>query len=253
MTENPKLDQRIIDCGFLPGGDLSKTIIFIVLIFIVFFLLCGPFHPNEISEKSIRITSLLFVISIVSCLTSAAFAYRLLNLKISELEHSYKLLIPKTLLSVGIIIVFSIICYWVLQLGGILKSPFGSVLVISPLFLTLEFIRWKDKKKYHIISRIINRDNRNLKNRGKLLEYLNYVNIAVIVIVLLTTTIGEMAVIKYDIPVVLCTSKTEYIKIISSKWCVFLGYFFYYFSLLCTFISILSPDTTRNLSKKIFT
>ncbi|TSA24629.1 hypothetical protein D4R71_06765 [bacterium] len=253
MTENPNLNQRIIDYGFLPGGDLAKTIIFIVLIFIVFFLLCGPFHPTEIPEKSIRITSLLFVISIVSCLISAAFAYKLLNLKISELKHSYKLLIPKTLLSLGVIILFSIICYWVLHLGGILKSPFGSILVISPLFLTLEFIRWKDKNKYHLISQIINKDKEDNSNKGKLLEYLNYINIFVILLVLSTTTIGEMVVKKYDIQFILCANKIEYIKIISSNWCIFLGYFFYYFSLLCTFISILSPDTTRELSKKIFT
>lgn len=254
------MNKKIIDYGFLPGGDIVKTLVFIAYTIILFFTICGPWSPDLLPEIGEKITAVILIISIIFCLLSSAMALTLQRSKLEEISNRYKLLIPKWLLEMGIFLVFSVVCFWVFILGGILKSPFGAILVISPFFFIIEFVRWRDISKYKNLAlkwREIKKkdkglDEITLEKEIKWYRYTNYINILIVIVIILTVSVGEYVVKAYNVNLLFLGSKMNYEMIVKTTWFLVLSYIFYYISLLIVLYGKSPPDITRNITKKIF-
>jgi len=189
------------------------------------------------------------------CACSAGYAQFVQTSRACDLKKGYKIFYPKIILEAGMLIIFLIICFWTIILGGIF-SPFGSLLVVSPIFFLVDFFRFKDISNDVKLIRIIDRGGEEVPRdtvlgniERFLIKTINRLNIAILILVLFTVTIGEYFVKKYYINLVLYPS--DIIKITSSYWNLVISYIIYYLSVVATFIALLPRSYTINQTRKL--
>ena len=249
-----RADNQII--RDVPGGDIVKTLIFIIFTITIFFILCGPFSPPEIPAAYSKLTTTCLLFGILLCAFSAAYARFVQTSRADDLKKGYKILYPKVILEAGMFLVFLVICFWTIILGGILFSPFGSILIVSPIFFLIEFFRLRDVASYIKLVQIINRGSKSMFESGALgkveqflIRTINCLNIAILVLVLFTVIVGECLVKICSINLIIYRNAVA--QIMGSSWFLIVSYIIYYFSLAATFIAIIPRSYTMNWTKKL--
>lgn len=252
--------SQIGDIGIVPGGDIFRTLLFVGFAVAIFYALCGPFTPACMPPYYEKVTSIFLVLGIGLAFFSAVFAHFVQISNPADLKKRHKILYPKIMLEIGVLVVFGVICFWVVALGGVLSSPFGSLVVVSPIFFVIEYLRWRDVRKYMKMVSDISAtesdsyhqgEDRQLKKiERRLIKAINALNLCVVGFILVTVTFGEYFVQRYNLH--LQYNQEAIIQLIGTPWKLNLSYLVYYFSVLATFFNVLPPKYTAAITKKLF-
>ncbi len=252
--------KQIFNIGTVPGGDIFRTLLFVGFSVAILYALCGPYTPACMPPLYERITSIFLILGIGLAVYSACFAHYVQISNPEDLKKRHKILYPKIILESGILIIFGVICFWVVTLGGVLSSPFGSLVVVSPIFFVIEYLRWKDVKNYlKMVSKIAVTASDSSPQGGyaqlkiierKLIKAINALNLCVVVLILLTVTLGEYSVQKYNLH--LQYNDKAINQLLGTNWKLTLSYIVYYFSVLATFFNVLPTKYTAAITKKLF-
>jgi hypothetical protein len=243
----------------MPGFDILKTIVFLVLNLILLFLVTDNpiLDIDSINNEIIcyDTSSLEFLSQISFCFIFAnlfIIAYSMLSayfVKVSEIEDAKDNMIgffkPKIALNISIIFFFMVITGWIVALGGIKNSPYATLLSMSPILITIQLFRdWKmnENRMFVIVyaqdtaNKKHNKKNwRKLENRTKGLAYVP------LFFILLSLILSH------------CNFDFLHTKLISNTtWFNVLYYIVYYFSIFIAFYGTLSVKSIKRLSKFLF-
>lgn len=237
----------------LPGSDAMRTAVLLLFQVLLLFLIDKLFidikeiRPYQDYSRWFILGSMLFsIISIIQ-------GQYVLHTNVKEVNIN-TIFYAKTLIGVSIILSFITLCFWVILLGGVLKSPFASILSVSPILLIIQYFRDRnDKKAYKKILVILNEDsdNEHPKATGwvrKFIAITEKISIVPILIVIITITIGEFLSTMFHPSSFLLNGKLNII--LRSNRFHILCYIVYYSSILVVVYGIMPREVTRRLSRK---
>lgn len=250
--------MKISDIGDLPGTDFVRTILFCGLTALILFVLCGPLTPEDLPLIYRVATSFLLISGIAASMMSAIWIHMLHHANVADIRHPHRLLYPKILLQIGTLIVFAVISFWVVVLGGILQSPFGTLVVISPVFFVLNFVFGREIHRCTKLMIAVHRPScvstpvavcLSTKEKNTI-RTLNWLNWSVLALLTVTVVLGEYFVKKHDIHLIY--RNTEMAKILTSDWRLLWCYVFYYISFLATILTVMPRQITLGMTRKYF-
>lgn len=242
----------------LPGTDMLRSIILIVLA--TGFLIGIRESPTNIPSLFRDLSIYISVIVIFCTGVSMVQSVKLPTFNDIENLSTPKLFFyPKITVSIAVLLFFISLCIWVVLLGGVIKSPFGSVLLLSPIFFVLEFIRKEDIKKYHnFMNYCLSRQESQAKKKIEIERFQKYVRLVRILqflpllFILITIIFGELSVYfgKIHLFLLNCDIKA-YNVLIQTNWFTAMSYSLYYSSIIAMTISIIPRDSRRDLWDKL--
>lgn len=126
-----------------PGFDIIKSLIFVLYVVVCWAYLSIVSPPKEINLLIVRVSVVVFLICVTLSIISIAYAWRIKEKGISYFAP-IKILAPKILIDLAVMLFFTVICLWIIAFGGILKSPVAGLLTISPIFIAMQLIGRRD-------------------------------------------------------------------------------------------------------------
>lgn len=239
----------------IPGFDQAKTCFFILILIIMLMLITDNPILKIIDFKELetnkdqhllitcsRFSFLMIIISLSLCVFSMVCVFRISNIPVSQFNRCRFIFLPKLLINISLICFFMTISLWIFFLGGIINSPFASLLSMSPILMSIQIFRERKnhynflyKKIYSINQRII-----TLHKWNRLQKIVRFFGFLPILIIILTLVLGW---INFD-----------FIKKINdlqeTNWFSALYHCIYYFSVLIAFVGVLPDEKTKNWTSK---
>ena len=241
---------------FVPGSNSFRTDGFIFFS-VILLLLTNPnpiidlnFDPLVSFQKSslILIGSAIFL-----ALSSRAYARYILDKNVYSIKHYSYILFSRFTINIAIILFFFVVCMWVIILGGILNSPFASLLTISPIIIFVQLFDAKIDydKIFEVFEKVKNqgKTSRKMHHKPSLNKFMYLFEITPALLVFLTIICGEILINKCNLTHEIL--KTEYEKIFSSNPINTLHYIVFCLSILIAIFGIIPDTRSRNFSEKI--
>ena len=143
MTTGTKTIGQILaeESVVLPGSDLGKTSVYLIFPLVLLAVLAdNPFFNAQLdSIKAYRdISTLLLILSMALAVVSGKSARDALDSQPAEIKWYTSLFFGKLLIASSVLVFFVVVCLWVVLLGGIMSSPFASLLSMSPMVILLD-------------------------------------------------------------------------------------------------------------------
>lgn len=122
---------RIREVANLPGSDASRSL---ALAFLAMVLLAVTQNaPSEIPER-LRDISMISALAVgFLVMIGCTLGQRILDESVESVRSARALYVPKLLVDSAMIIFIVVVASWNVLLGGILVSPFGSLMVAAPV------------------------------------------------------------------------------------------------------------------------
>jgi hypothetical protein len=239
----------------LPGSDTVKTMvsgIFAVVIMLLtvdnVFFAQGPECAALTTLK--RVTLVADLASLMLCIGSINTALTVRNLLVREIKSYWTLLKAKLLLNLAILLFFGCVCIWVVALGGVTRSPFSSLLCLSPAVLLLSWSR-DDVSNYDAIYRAVSARNKQLPGKRsfdcarRLVRLLGF---APLLIIGATISAGQVGVARIAIHTWFLSGDLG--PLLQTDWYYRVYYTLFYLSAAVTIFGALPVDYTSWKSVK---
>lgn len=242
----------------LPGSDLSKTTLFMIFPLVLMVLLTNnPVFSCEVSDLEAykNISFLILIVCLVTSVVSAMVVRSVLDCNLANLSRFFSLFIGKMLISASVLLFFMVVCAWVILLGGIMSSPFATILSISPVLLTIQFIQ--DRKIdfneiYNAVNQYwvtINSDS-DLAGKKFTERIVLFASFFPILLVIITLVVGQYYISNHGLHELLLNN--NFSAIIATDWYSHVYFFTYYFSVAIAAFGVLPKNVTQNITHKIF-
>ncbi len=241
----------------LPGIDTGKTAIFMILSLILLFLVTdNSIFQCEIKELEFYqgVSTLLLILCMSLSYFSGILVKNIIDCEVIDLSRFFSLFYGKILINFSVFLFFSTVCIWVVLLGGIMTSPFATLLSISPILLTIQFI-YDYKIDRKAIYNCINsewkkeQDGKNLSGEVFTRNTIYLTSLLPVVLVTLVLTIGQYCVDSKNIPDLLLENKLT--EILKTEWYSRIYYFTYFFSVFVAAFGVLPKNIIKKITKKI--
>jgi len=237
----------------LPGSDMTKTTLFMIFPLILMLLITNnPIFDCELTDLEIykSLSFLLLIISLGTAMLSFIAVDTVQKRYLKDLSRFFSLFIGKILINFSVLLFFLVVCSWVILLGGIISSPFATILSISPVLLTIQFIQ-DHKIDFDNIYKMINKDkNISLRSKNTTKKVVLLSSFIPIFVVCLTLIIGQYCISNYNLHEYLLNNK--FCEILKSDWYTKVYFFTYYFSVFIAAFGVLPKNITRSITNKLF-
>lgn len=241
----------------IPGSDLGKTLVYICFPLIVLFMVSDNFiFENKISSLEIyqKLSILILIACIGLAVYSAFLAENVSKCLTKELGGYFSIFAAKFILMVSILLFFVVVSMWFLVLGGIVSSPFASLLTISPILLTIQWLNDRpnsyDKILWVIKPHLVGYAVLGTARHNVIKWAIVLVGAAPIIVIIVTITVGQILVISLEIHNILTINKFE--EIATSSWYLRVYITIYFLSILIAAFGVVPRHLTRLLTKKVF-
>lgn len=251
---NGSIYQFLMDKGIkIPGSDIMKTFICMMFPLIILFITSdNPFFSIKIEEidQCQSISSLGLIISLSFAIFSFFSFLPLITVPIDSLRNYWFIFFPKLFLGVSIIFFYLVICFWIIALGGIMSSPFSTLLSISPILLMIQFFRDKHRSNHRIYITV----NKALKpfkikipksTHVHVIKTLYLIQLVPIIIVILTLILGQFSVIYFNVHLYFLSDTFN--TILKSDWYCHSYHFLYYLSVIIAVVGVLPTNITERI------
>jgi hypothetical protein len=242
----------------LPGSDLSKTILFMIFPLVLMVLLTNnPIFSCDVKDLQAykNASFLVLILCLITTIVSGMSVWSILDCNLGNLSRFFSLFIGKILISLSVFLFFMVICSWVILLGGIMSSPFATILSISPVLLTVQFVQ--DRKiDFNSIYQAINNEwlsinsNSNLSGKKFTEKIVLFSSFIPILIVLVTLIVGQYYISNHGLHEMLLSN--SFSDIISTEWYRHVYFFTYYISVAVAAFGVLPKNVTRRMTYKLF-
>jgi hypothetical protein len=256
---NRSINQILLEKNLnIPGSDIMKTFICCVFPLLILFLTSdNPLFSIDIEEidQYQRISNLVLMTSLFFAILSMVAFLKIRDVQIDKFRNYWALFFPKLLLGVSIFFFYLVICFWMIALGGIMSSPFATLLSMSPILLMIQFLR-DSRRSYDRIYITVNKALKQFEIRIPKSTHilvkrtLCVTSIVPIIIVILTLILGQYSVIYFDIHRYLLSNTFD--KILLSDWYCHVYHFLYYLSVIIATVGVLPANITTNIWEKLF-
>ena len=242
----------------LPGSDLTRTVGFFLSVLIMITLTKeSPVVRLDFDQlrpyKDVTFLVLIFCLAIIAL--NFYWYDKLGNINIGKVISYRQLFFGRIAILFALGLFYFIICLWVMLLGGIMNSPFTSMLTISPIITLVHVYQDYNSNYYEIIdaankhasipeSKIISPNDSKYRNRITIL------NLIPLIFALLTITIGEYFVTTHDLSIILLNSSYKEI-LASDDYCTIYYIIFGISFSIAVFGSF--PELTRYIARKFET
>ena len=242
----------------IPGSDIMKTFVCCVFPLLILFLTSdNPLFSIEIEEiaQYQRISNLGLLISLFFAILSMVAFLKIRDVQINRFRNYWAIFYPKLLLGVSIFFFYLVICFWVITLGGIMSSPFSTLLSMSPILLMIQFFR-DSRRSYDRIYITVNKALKQFKIRIPksthvcVIRLLFVTRVVPIIIVILTLTLGQCSVIYFNVHHYMLSNTFD--RILLSDWYCHVYHFLYYLSVIIALVGVLPADITARIWEKLF-
>jgi len=252
ITVQKALAER--DCE-LPGSDLGKTLGYMLFLLILLVLVTdNPLFDNTI--PSLEIYQGISFLTLIACIGLAVYsAWVVMDVSQSstkEIEGYFSLFKGKFILMISILLFFMVISMWFMVLGGIVSSPFASLLTISPILLTIQWVRDRptnyDKILWAIKPHLIGAADCGTKRHDIIKWVIALIGAAPIIVIVATITCGEFLIIRLELHKTLTSNSFE--DITASQWYLRAYIITYFFSIVVAAFGAVPQHITQQLAKK---
>jgi len=242
----------------LPGSDLSRTILFMIFPLVLMVLLTNnPIFSCEIKDLQAykNISFLVLILCLITTVLSGMAVWSVQECNLGNLSRFFSLFIGKVLISLSVFLFFMVICSWVILLGGIMSSPFATILSISPVLLTIQFFQ-DHKIDFNKIYEVVNQEwlainsNTNLAGKELTEKIVLFSSLIPILIVIITLIVGQYYISNQGLHELLLNNKFS--DIIATEWYKHVYFFTYYFSVAIAAFGVLPKNVTKTLTYKLF-
>jgi len=230
----------------LPGSNVGITLTLGIAHIVLGFLISNGWllngvHTHEVKEfeRYHRASMNVSLLAIMLCILSVGFVLELAKREAKQVSKYFSLLVPRILNSLSSLLLFSLICSWVLLLGGIKQSPLVSLLTISPVLLHIQL--FGVEINYASMAEVIEKNHPTMEvGRVRyhcvigrcVVTALDWLPVALI---LLCVTLGEVYVA--DLNRMLVGDKLEAIS--KTTWFSELYYLIFFFSVLAAWLGVM--------------
>jgi len=240
----------------IPGSDLARSAAFIVIVLLLLIMTSTDLIAsvdNDILIPHQRITTILCIFIVIMILASTMLVNYLVKNKVDNINNYLSIYYPKILLGVSVALYFILLSWWVFILGGVLKSPFASLLSVSPIILIIQYVN-DEKNNYNKMYVIYKKHNGTSFDEKKLKIYHRRIRrvLIIISIVPIITVIAVLIMGEYLVGYLhmhLAIVGTGYKSILDSKWYESIAYIAYYLTVVIAAIGVLDPAITRKMSR----
>jgi len=173
-----------------------------------------------------------------------------LNSRVNEINHYICLYWGKILVEISVAFFFLVVCGWVILLGGIMRSPFATLLSVSPvlLFIQIWYNRTFNYNEIREALRVHWKGDDLEKSHRRAKTVVRIMGIIPIVLVMATLIIGQICIAQYNIHITLLGAGFD--KVVASNWYSQVYYVTYYLSVLTATFGILPPHMTRRIGEQ---
>ena len=233
-----------------PGDDVFRSALLLISIVWLFFTIDRL--PLAISEYMLTANKIISGIGAGLALLSIAQSRHLEVLqKNKRKNHIDMLFLPKLLISCSTAIFFMMLCAWVVILGGILDSPYSSLLTVSSIFIIFNALTSQDIEEFTALFESSDDSDEILFRRNiKIIKFLSYMPF---VMVFITVIVFEcyLLIEGRDAIMIMLLMESDVDKIITdfreTKWYVIVAYLTYYFALIGVLITLIPESIRTNI------
>jgi hypothetical protein len=144
MNTEPLL---ILHIGKLPGSNLIRSSVFLVLVLLLW--LCLDSAPAHIPSALRTVSMVVLCFTAILIVISMSVVIYVDVKQIDWIHDLFPIFCPKVLISFSVFLFFIVVCLWIFVLGGIIRSPFGDLLTVSPIYLIWQSLRDRDVRAYN--------------------------------------------------------------------------------------------------------
>lgn len=246
----------------IPGFDITKTGVFMFFTILLLFLVTDNFVLNiteiVITNKNIndvndliwlsKFSFFIGLLTLLISLSAAISAVETLNKDIDEITRYHCIFRSKNLINISVILFFLIVSIWVIFLGGIMTSPFATLLSMSPILLSIQLFREKRFKIDKILIILANNQKRRItdhdKQKWRIYKRINKsLGFFPLILITITLILGY-----YDLSIIKC----KIIEISKTTWFFRLYRITYYISVFIAIFGVLPREWTNRISKKLY-
>ncbi|MBL7190313.1 hypothetical protein ISS30_01335 [bacterium] len=231
----------------LPGFDPKRNSTLAMFSGILLSITSIMHHPTGIPTFILPMT-IVMTVSIWACVSWLFWNMIkvLMKRNIDYLKEASdrEIFIPHIISDLGLFILFSIICFWTIILGGITASPFVNLLTISPVFF---WVRQATRNVNNLYEAIFKKINRPItKECRRYISIISVLRLMPIILVITTLTIGEL-ILHNDFFLLLINLQKECIINIvrNTKWGNTLSYLVFLTALIAAVLSIIDWEKIR--------
>jgi len=238
----------------LPGSDLGKTLIYMCFPLLILILITDI--PNAVDALMTyqRVSVLILLLCIGLAIYSSYVIRNVAKCMTNDLEMYCALYIGKLTLMLSVFLFFTVISLWFMILGGVVSSPFASLLTISPILLTVQWARDRPSNYDKILWAI--RPYLSSKaavgtSYHKIIKWLILIlGILPIFVIISTVTVGEALIVKLKIHDKLTQNNFE--SIVQTSWYVRVYIAVYFISMAVAVFGTVPQRITRKITKRFF-
>lgn len=237
----------------MPGSNFAKTTIYgLFPLFLLLLLSNTSWHPCDIPGlPAYQDLSFLFLIAcLATAIASGCVADHVLDITIGDLGYFVCLYIPKLLISVSVLLFYTVVCAWVVLLGGITCSPFAALLSMSPVLLMIQI--WRDRgadlDAYYCVCQKAWQDGQRqgwVLSRWCAKWIVLGLSACPLVLVVGTLILGQVAVVRWEVHRLLLGDAVE--KLPTSAWYVSMYYWLYYMSVVIAVFGVAPSAPLRRI------
>lgn len=243
---------------FLPGSDLSKTIISILFVLFLLLLLANnSIFSSHISaiEPYREFSNLMLLFSLALAVWSAVCAHSALDSTPKEIVEYKRIYKGKLLLGFSVLLFFLVVCLWVLVLGGIMSSPFASLLSISPVLLSIQYFRDKTTNYDKILDALRphwnNVSDEDLNRKNRVAKYvISSLGMLPLGVVIVTLVGGQIWISCFDGHLLLLGNAFQ--EVIASTWYRKVYYCIFYMSVVIAAFGVMPQSATEKWTGRLF-
>jgi hypothetical protein len=245
--ETPDHNTRVAKLDVLTNMDILRCSILMVLTF--FMIGITDFAPREVPTwYRLLSTSWCLATGVISAIGIA----QITAVNFTKLKSARKLLWPKLLINFSALLLLLLVCMWVFFLGGVLRSPLGSLLAISPIFFIVEYFRNRDQPMYvEALKAWLRQKYPDYQNHDTLfdsqLNWARRLGVASFSVVVLNLIIGELLVRTWNLHHLFFSDPRSLKIIYNSNWFTCSSYIVYYSSIISTAIAIRPQEDRQKL------
>jgi hypothetical protein len=182
----------------------------------------------------------------------------LVECELTKITRPVRYFVPKITSSSATTGLILLISFWVVLLGGVLRSPFSVLLALSPLYYLVE-LTWPEKrltllqvmeiwKEARTQAQMPTKGGEHVRFYNRLI---NWLTVAGPVLIAITLLPGEFAISRYSLHTELLGSTTRFEAILQSYWYVVVFRFAYYVSVGAAVVGVLPPETRAKLIDRV--
>lgn len=232
----------------LPGFDVSKSFVFMFILFLMLLFVTDnpifnlasidgiPFQDKQNLMMCSRFSFIFLILAMAMCVFSFSSVFKYKDIKIDTISSCRFIFLPKILINISLILFFITVALWIFSLGGIRHSPYGTLLSMSPVLMSIQFYRDKhsDYSKLYDLLILQNANIKTASNWKQLEKWTKHLGVAPLMIIVLTLILG-------------CFN-FNLINVSHTDWFNTLYYSLYFLSVIIAFVGVLPKRITKKFT-----